>query len=227
MLAVRDESMQAVADADETDAGPASGRGVTSRMCIATRAVLPVDELLRFVVGPDGTLVPDLAARLPGRGAWITATRAAFEEAVKRKAFGRAFKGKVKMPAGSPPGADVVALVEELLEKDALAALALANKAGMLVTGNTKVTEALQSGDVVVLLHAADAAPDGMGKLDALARRVESGGGRGIARVSSLAGVQLDLALGRANVVHAALLAHGTSAGFLSRARRLERWRAG
>jgi predicted RNA-binding protein YlxR (DUF448 family) len=218
MLAVRDEAMMD----DETDAGPGTGRGVVTRLCIATRDVKPVDELLRFVVAPDGTLVPDLAARLPGRGAWVTATRSAITDAIKKKAFGRAFKGKAKAPDTGLPD-----LVEGLLEKDALAALALANKAGKLVAGNMKVTEALQGGGVSVLLHAADAKADGVSKLDSLARRVGADTGREITRVRCFDGAQLDLALGRANVVHAALLAHGTSAGFVSRTRRLERWRAG
>lgn len=218
MLAMRDEAQME----DETDAGPGTGSGALSRFCIATRTVKPVGELLRFVAGPDGTVVPDLAARLPGRGAWVTATRSALAEAMKRKAFGRAFKGKARAP-----DAGLAELVEGLLEKDALGALSLANKAGKVVAGTTKVTEALAGGEVVVLLHAADAASDGVAKLDAVARRVGADTGREIARVVCLAGVQLDLALGRANVVHAALLAHGTSVGFLSRARRLERWRAG
>ena len=207
--------------ADETDAGPGAVRGERTRFCIATRAVKPLDEMLRFVVAPDGMVVPDLAAKLPGRGAWVTATRAALGEAMKRKAFGRAFRGKGRADAGLPD------LVEALLEKDALAALGFANKAGRLVAGTMKVTEALQGGHVAVLVHAADAAADGTSKLDALARRVAADTGREIAIAASFAGVQLDLALGRANVVHAALLAHPTSEGFLARIRKLERWRAG
>ncbi|MBS7540516.1 RNA-binding protein [Ancylobacter lacus] len=211
--------------ADETDAGPAAARRTPARFCIATREVKPLDELLRFVVAPDGSVVPDLAARLPGRGAWLTATRPALAEAIRRKAFGRAFKGRGRIETG-PQGPALATLVEALMERDALAALALANKAGQVVTGATKVAEALRGGSVAVLVHAADAAPDGVGKLDALARRVGEDTGRGIDRITCLAGTQLDLALGRANVVHAALLAHSTSVGFLARTRRLERWRA-
>jgi len=213
---------------EETDNGPASarrsGERASERTCIATRAVLPPDRMLRFVVAPDGQVVPDLAARLPGRGAWVSATRSALEQALKRKAFGRAFKGKGLC------GPELVDLVEQLLEKDALAALGLANKAGQVVTGFMKVSEALDGGrkatNVGVLLHAADAGADGVAKLDGAARRATMATGREIARIDSLPGVQLDLALGRANVVHAALLAHPTSAGFLARVRRLEGWRA-
>ncbi|MCK0206896.1 RNA-binding protein [Starkeya koreensis] len=209
-----------------TDAGLADAGRAPARQCIASRTVRPVGELMRFVVGPDGSVVPDIHARLPGRGAWVTANRPALAEAIKRKAFARAFRGKVRLdPARAEPA--LADLVGQLLEKDALAALALANKAGRLVTGNAKVIEALQAGNVAVLVHAADAAPDGVAKLDALARRIGEAGGREIARVDGFAGVQLDLALGRSNVVHAALLAHPTSAGFLARMKRLEGWAAG
>jgi predicted RNA-binding protein YlxR (DUF448 family) len=205
---------------DETDTGPAAARRELSRLCLATRTVKPVDEMLRFVVSPDGTVVPDLGAKLPGRGAWVSTTQVALAEAIKRKAFGRAFRGKGRVDATLP------ALVEGLLEKDALAALGLANKAGRVLTGTMKVTEALQRGEVAVLVHASDASRDGVSKLDALANRIGEATNRQIALVECLSGVQLDLALGRANVVHAALLAHPTSAGFLSRVRRLESWRA-
>jgi predicted RNA-binding protein YlxR (DUF448 family) len=216
--AVQDEAT--LTEAEETDAGPNEARDVLTRQCIASRTVKPVGEMLRFVVAPDGQVVPDIHARLPGRGAWVTARRASLAEAMKRKAFGRAFKGKGRADPALPD------LVERLLEKDALGALALANKAGQVVAGNAKVIEALQSGRVAVLVHASDAAPDGAGKLDALARRIAEARGGEIARVDGMTGVQLDLALGRANVVHAALLAHPTSAGFLARMRRLDGWRA-
>jgi len=206
--------------ADETDAGLEAARRAVTRLCLASRTVKPVGELMRFVLAPDGQVVPDIAARLPGRGAWITARRDALAEANKRKAFGRAFRGKGRVDPA------LAEQVEQLLEKDALAALALANKAGRVVTGNMKVIEALNGEKVIVLVHAREAAPDGAGKLDALARRIGEAAGREIVRVDAFPGVQLDLALGRANVVHAALLAHPTSAGFLARVRRLEGWRA-
>ncbi|WP_234054219.1 MULTISPECIES: RNA-binding protein [unclassified Xanthobacter] len=208
----------------ETDEGPrglSSPRAPLSRLCLATRQVTPVSQMLRFVVGPDGQIVPDLTRKLPGRGAWVRATRADLETALKRKAFGRAFKGK-----GTPtPG--LVALVEGLLEKDTRASLSLANKAGRVVTGTMKVEQALASGSVAVLVHASDASPDGVRKLDAHARQAAASGSRVADIVNSLPGVDLDLALGRSNVVHAALLAHPTTAGFLARCRKLERWRTG
>lgn len=216
--------MLAAMDEDETDGGPrslGSPRAPLSRLCLATRRVTPVTQMLRFVVGPDGTIVPDLTRKLPGRGAWVSATRADFETALKRKAFGRAFKGKGK---AAPDLAD---LVGTLLEKDARAALSLANKAGQVVTGATKVEAALASGGVRGLLHAADARPDGVRKLNALARQVENTGRPPVTIVDCFTGIELDLALGRSNVVHAALLAHPTTAGFLGRCQKLGRWRTG
>ncbi|MEP9354217.1 RNA-binding protein [Xanthobacter sp. KR7-65] len=216
--------MLATMDEDETDGGPrslGSARAPLSRLCLATRRVTPVSQMLRFVVGPDGQIVPDLARRLPGRGAWVSATRADFETALKKKAFGRAFKGK---GATAPGLAD---LIDTLIYKDTLAALSLANKAGKVVTGHTKVEAALAAGDVQVLLHAQDARPDGVRKLNALARQVEAAGIRAAAVVDCFPGIELDLALGRSNVVHAALLAHPTAQGFLGRCHRLSRWRTG
>lgn len=177
--------------------------------------------MMRFVVGPDGTIVPDLARKLPGRGAWICATRTALETALKRKAFSRAFKGK---GAASP---ELPVLIDQLLEQDMRAALSLTNKAGQVVTGTMKVESALGSGQVRVLLHASDARPDGVRKLNATARQVHAAGAKAPAIVDCLPGIDLDLALGRSNVVHAALLAHPTTAGFLTRCRKLERWRTG
>ncbi|WP_035716785.1 RNA-binding protein [Azorhizobium doebereinerae] len=216
--------MLASEDQDETDAGPRglnAARAPDARLCLASRQVTPISDMLRYVVGPDGAIVPDLARKLPGRGAWVTATRAALDQAIKRKAFGRAFKGK----GTSAP--DLPDLVETLLVADTRAALSLANKAGRVVTGTTKVETALTEGSVRTLLHASDARPDGIRKLNGFARQLEAAGMRPVAIVDCLSGVELDLALGRSNVVHAALLAHPTTAGFLARCRRLERWRMG
>ena len=213
---------------DEMDEGPrslAAARAPLSRLCLATRRVLPVGDMLRFVVGPDGTIVPDLARKLPGRGAWIGATRADLETALKKKAFARAFKGK------GTAGPELIPLIDDLLARDALGALSLANKAGRVVTGAVKVQSHLSNGDVGVLLHASDARPDGVRKLNGFARQVEAARlpqvEPQVAIIDCFPGAELDLALGRSNVVHAALLAHPTSAGFLARCRKLERWRTG
>src|SRR5712664_1250132 len=120
------------------------------RLCIATRQVRPLGELIRFVVGPDGSIVPDLKRRLPGRGAWVTARRAVVEEAVRRKVFARSFKRDVK---AAP---ELGALVDHLLENAALDALAMVHKASRVAIGFSKTEAAVASGPVVAILTASD-----------------------------------------------------------------------
>jgi len=201
----------------ELDSGPHSRE--RERMCVVTREVRPVADLIRFVVGPDGEAVPDLKSRLPGRGVWVTATHDTLAEAVKRRTLARGFKRPVRL-AG-----DLVAQTERLLERAVLDALAMAGKAGLVAAGFGKTEAALAHDRVVGVIHSAEAAPDGVRKLDAARRRLAPDGK--IAVISGLASAQLDLALGRPNVIHAALLAGPASDTFLARFRRLERFRTG
>lgn len=179
-----------------------------------TRTAHPVDELVRFVRAPDGTVVPDLKRRLPGRGVWVEARKERVAEAVKRGAFGRGFKDKV---AVSPALADEV---EALFERAALDMLSLANKAGRVVTGFGKVEAALDKGQAEAVLHAKDGAADGKRKLAQAARR----SGRDVPAIEVFTSAQMDLALGRENVIHAALLADPVSTAFLARADLLARY---
>jgi hypothetical protein len=206
---------------DALDAGPRKTARGAERLCAATGTVRPVDDMIRFVLSPEGAAVPDLKRRLPGRGVWITATRSALAQAIARKAFARSFKRDVRM---SP---DLVASTERLLERAALDALGMVYKAGRLVAGYAKVESALLHGNAAALLHASDAAPDGVRKLDGIMRRNADDGDRTIAVLNAFTSAQLDLALGRANVVHAALLAGPESKAFLTRAAHLERFRTG
>jgi predicted RNA-binding protein YlxR (DUF448 family) len=201
----------------ELDAGPHGGE--RERLCVATRTVRPVADLIRFVVGPDGEAVPDLKRKLPGRGVWVTATQDALGDAIKRKIFARGFKRDVRLPP------DLLGRTEQLLERSVLDALAIAGKASLVAVGFTKVETALADKRVVAVLHAAEAAPDGVRKLDAAVHRRESGGPMAVSRI--LTSAQLDLALGRPNVIHAALLAGPSTDTFLARLRRLERFRSG
>jgi len=206
---------------DEADAGRRS-LAAPERLCVVSRSVKPVGELIRFVVGPEGEVVPDIKRRLPGRGIWMTARRDVVAEGVKRRVFARSFKREVRVPD------DLVVTVERLLERAALDALAIAHKAGQVVTGFTRVEAALATGPSVVaaLIDASDAAPDGRRKLIAAAVRHQHGSGAGeSALISLFTSMQLDLALGRSNVVHAALLAGPASDGVLSRCRSLEHFR--
>ncbi|MGP0093245.1 MAG: RNA-binding protein [Xanthobacteraceae bacterium] len=204
----------------ELDNGPRM-RTERARHCVVTRTVRPIDELIRFVVGPDGTLVPDAKGKLPGRGVWVTATRAELAEGIKRKVFARAFRREVNLPP------DLLAVTEGLLERSALDALAMAGKARRVVVGSAKVEAALREHSITALLHAADAAEDGVRKLDAALRRRMGAEGEQIPVIDMFSGVQLDLALARSNVIHAALVTGPESATFLARSLRLARFRTG
>src|SRR5262249_52018139 len=118
-----------LAETDIDDTGPRAARGALERTCVVARAVKPVDALIRFVVAPDGTVVADLKRRLPGRGVWVTATRTAVDEAVKRKAFARAFKREVRAAA------DLGEQVDRLINRAALETLGNAHKAQRVAAG--------------------------------------------------------------------------------------------
>lgn len=201
----------------ELDHGPQS-RAV-ERFCIATQATRPVEKMIRFVIAPHGEAVPDLKHNLPGRGVWVTATRKTLDQAIKASAFARAFRREVRVAA------DLGGRTEGLLENAVLDGLAVARKAGLVTLGFAKIENALARDRIVALLHAAEAAPDGVKKLDAALRQSGQAGSVTVTRILSRA--QLDLALGRPNVVHAALLAGRASDTFMARLRRLEGFRSG
>jgi uncharacterized protein len=205
----------------ELDNGPRTDRAATMRMCAVSREQRPVDELIRFVLSPQGEVVPDLKRKLPGRGLWITASRARVAEAVRRNQFSRGFKRDVR--AAQSLASDT----ENLLVRSAVEALAMTAKAGQVVAGFAKVEEALAGGQARALIHASDGAADGIRKLDTLVRqRAENHGeSADFPVVTALTSAQLDLALGRANVIHAALLAGPASKTFLSRSQILVRYR--
>jgi uncharacterized protein len=208
-----------IAQDNDLDRGATSVAAGTERTCVVSRELKPVAELIRFVVGPAGEAVPDIKRKLPGRGIWITSTRTALEEAIKRNVFARGFKRDVKIAK------DLTAQTERLLETAALDALAMAGKAGCVVGGFSKVEANLDRDNVLALLHASDAAADGKRKLDAVLHRSTSEKPREIAVIDAFSGIQLDLALNRPNVVHAALLAGPGAETFLARVLRLERFR--
>jgi predicted RNA-binding protein YlxR (DUF448 family) len=204
---------------DELDAGPRKGGPGTERLCAVTRAVKPVDEMIRFVVGPDDGVVPDLKRKLPGRGLWVTANRATLKDAIARNVFAKSFKREIRVTP------DLLDQTERLLVRSALDGLAIAGKSGLVAAGFAKAEAAIARDRVVGLLHAADASADGVSKLaGTLRRRPEA---EGLPVIKAFTSAQLDLALGRSNVVHAALLAGPANDTFLARFARLERFRTG
>jgi predicted RNA-binding protein YlxR (DUF448 family) len=186
-----------------------------TRTCIVTREALPVERLIRFVAAPDGAVVPDLRRKLPGRGVWVTADAEHVRTAERKRLFDRGFGEEVRVEPGL---ADRVA---GLLREAALSALSLARKAGALVTGFAKVESALASGEVVALIHAAEAGGDGIAKLESAARRRFGEAAADLPVIRIFEGGELDLAIGRTNVIHAALLAGPAGDNALSRVRAL------
>jgi len=192
---------------------------VPERTCILSRRTAPRDELIRLALGPDGTVAPDVRARAPGRGAWIGVARAELDAAnAKGKlkaALQRAFKANMlTVPA------DLGERTEAALRQGALDRLGMEARAGNLINGSDRVENAARSGQVHLLLHAADAAEDGRRSLDQ-AWRV--GGGEQKGMIFPEARTILSMALGRENVVHVAL----TDPAAASRVRHaLARWLA-
>ena len=201
---------------EETDRGPAAAHEDRARFCIASGEAKPIGEMIRYVVAPDGSIVPDILHKLPGRGAWVAANRAALRIAIERKSFARAFRGK------GVAGVELPALVERLLQRTALDALSMANKAGQVVSGFERVKAALGKGEIAILVHASEAGADGMQKLDGVTAAASE---EKPAVIRVFTGDQLDLALGRPNVVHAALFGHPASRVFLAHSLRYQRWR--
>jgi uncharacterized protein len=211
--------MQTLVDDAVTDRNARAAAAATERLCVATGQVRPVGELIRFVVGPDGAVVPDLKRRLPGRGVWVTARRHLVAEAVRRRQFARAFKAEVRVSPELPDE------LERLLLQSALNALSIARKAGLVVQGFAKVEAAVAAGPVAALVRARDAGEENGRRLaSAFGRRMDGTAEGKI--VEAFTSAQLDLALGRLNVVHAALLAGRASEAFLVRWQFLEDFKA-
>ena len=200
-----------------SDASEESG---PERTCAATGWKGPPEAMLRFALSGDGVVTPDIRRRLPGRGVWIRLDAATVRQAAVRQVFARAFRAKA---TAAPELADDV---DRLLEADALQFLSLVNKAGQIVAGASKVEAAIASGKVVGLIHAADGSADGARKLDRQLRSLE-GEAAPAPRINIFTSRQLDLALGRTNVIHAALIAGEASTAFLAKAERLTQFRTG
>lgn len=179
---------------------------MSERKCIVTRETKPLEDLLRFVVGPDDQVVPDLKRTLPGRGVWVTAKAKYVEDAVGKGLFARAFKMSVKSDDS------LSELITSLLARQCLDYLSLARKAGLVSLGFTKVQQALK-GDIAILVQAEDAALDGKRKLMATAKS-------NVKMIECFTIDQLSLALGRPNVVHAGVRSHGLTEKLIFAVRR-------
>lgn len=188
----------------------------TERTCIVTRQAMPPEAMIRFVAAPDGTAAPDLRHRLPGRGAWVTATREMVEKAVRGRRLQKALE------LAGPVDPALSGRIDELLHDAAIAALSMSRRAGVAIAGFVKVADALGHGAAVAVLHAADGGEDGLGKIVAAVRRSPRAGVRLMRELDS---EHLGLAFGRTHVIHAALLSGRASENVLARIEALVRYR--
>lgn len=190
------------------------------RSCIVSRERLDRQQLIRFVIGPDNEVYPDLKETLPGRGVWVEAKKASVQTAVDKRLFAKAFKLDVRVRE------DLAELVNGLLCERALQALAMTKKAGLLVTGFSKVDSAVRANNVNLLLHASDAAEDGKRKISSAAAMVVHMGGKEIPVASCWSCDEMSEALGLGNVMHAAALPGGATRNLAAIIGRLMQYQA-
>lgn len=190
-----------------TRGGRETRRDQPERRCMATGQSGPAARLVRFVLGPGGVVVPDVAGRLPGRGMWLSADPAAIELAVRKRLFARAAREPVQVPDG------LAALVEAQLAARVVELVSLARKGGGAVAGYEKVRDWLIKDKAAVLVQAADGSPRGRARL-----RPPAGPG---SHVQVLTARELGLAFGREHVIHAALVAGGLAQRVVEDAARL------
>jgi hypothetical protein len=171
----------------------------------------PKRELVRFVVGPDGTVVPDVDGRLPGRGLWTLARRDIVAAAVTKKLFARAARGPAATDAG------LVDRVEGLLVRRCVATLGLARRAGQAVGGFEKVRALIERGACGALLIAAEASSEG--------RRKAAAGAGAIPVVRALTEAELGGVFGRESVTYVAVARGGNARRCLEDGLRLSGFR--
>lgn len=213
-----------LAETMDPEAGGEEKLAPTLRRCIVTRQALEKPAMIRFVLDPEGRVVPDLKEKLPGRGLWVTAERAILAQAVARNAFAKAAKQSAKVAP------DLVERVAELAKREVAELLGLARKSGHLVAGFEKVQAALDRDGVRVLIAASDGAEDGRRKLarragwDPRAAGAPASGlaaGSGVEICAPLTADELARALGRDHAVHAAIRQSGIAERIITACRRL------
>ena len=187
-------------DDDDNERGPL-------RRCIVTRARQSPETMIRFVLGPDRYIVPDLRANLPGRGLWLSARRDVLETALARKAFARAARAEVLIPV------NLAAIIETALTRRVIEVLGLTRRAGQAVSGFAKAREWLVADRAVLIVQALDGSAD---------ERTRLLSGRAVPVIAPLTAQTLGRIFGRDQTVHVAV-----SAGRLATMLRTENERLG
>jgi uncharacterized protein len=202
-----------LAPAHNKAARPTTDEPATHRRCIATGELRERATLLRFVVAPDGELVPDVAARLPGRGLWLMPRRDIVERAVAKRLFARAARRPISAPLG------LADRIETLLARRCCETLGLARRAGQAVAGFERVADMTRRGRVGLLVFAVDGAETGRRRVSALGREVPAAG--------VLTGAELGAAFGRDRVAHVAVAPGPFATRLAADMRRIAGFRAG
>jgi len=196
---------------------------MNDRMCIVTRESGPADELIRFVAGPDGIVVPDLKRQLPGRGCSVKASRALVDQAVKKQLFARALKTDAKaLP-------ELGAQVDRLLLSQLTGMMNMARKAGQFISGTMKVDDAIRTGRAIAVFHATDAAGDGIRKISNARKAVSFmlDDDEEIPAFRLMSFDEMQELMGDNAFIHAVALAGQAGEGVVKRAKLLETYRGG
>lgn len=186
---------------DEAEFGPdRRGHKSRERRCLASGEVRDPAQMIRFVLGPDNVVTPDIQGKLPGRGAWVSADRASLETAIAKKAFNRGFKGQAKIEG------DLIALTQSLLERRVLGLITMARKASVIAMGNDQVQSMAREASIAFRIEASDGSKDGRSKIRTLAKAMN----RELELpdpivVGCFTAEQIGQALGRETIVHAAI----------------------
>ena len=191
------------------------------RSCIVTRQSGDKNDLIRFVLGPENCVIPDIREKLPGRGVWVTNSKQMVQEAQKRKLFASGFKQKVQTTGTI--GDDV----ENLLLDNIQNSLSMARKAGLVITGFSKVDSLARKGGIQILFHAKDGKLDGLNKIKSalIACHLAGGYENGLPNpFTALSSARLDTALGMSNLVHVALSKGGMSKNLKKQIARFDKY---
>ncbi|MCL6229967.1 RNA-binding protein [Bartonella bilalgolemii] len=182
---------------------------MNERTCIVTKKSASAATLIRFVIGPNNQIIPDLKANLPGRGLWVSAHHTIIEKAVKHKVFSKNLKTDVEVSE------NLAHIVDKLLLKTALASLSMARKAGTIVTGSAKVISAIRADQVILVLHAKEAKEDGKRKISQAIHAIQQRINQNIKVTSLFTSDEMSMAFGTNPVIHAALLNTKAAEGFI------------
>lgn len=187
-----------------------------TRKCIATGEVLEKTAMLRFVVSPDQLIVPDIKAKLPGRGAWVTSEKTLVEQALTKGMFKRAFKLKKIQPMDN-----MLDLIGDLLKKDVFDALSICRKSGDLQMGHLKAEESILSGRTRIYVVASDAGTDTRKKLTAKMRTIVEKKGKKCYIIDHFTSAELVKCLGHEKVIHVAIKTGPMAVALLAK---IEKW---